>query len=194
MPARTTRTPYALLGALTQGPMTGYELRASLDGSVGHFWHEGFGQIYPALARLAAGGLVRVHDEPGTSGPPRRVHELTDAGRAALVAWLERPVESEQPTRSELLLKVFFAANVAPAVTARHLADRRAALVALLERYRTLEAAIAADPSPEQRYWLATVRHGVHLARAGIAWCDETADALGTDPDDAAGTAAQEAP
>ncbi len=44
----------------------------------------GEGTIYPLLARLRREGLVETTWRESTSGPPRRYHRLTDAGRRAL--------------------------------------------------------------------------------------------------------------
>ena len=49
---RESRSRYAVLGALTIAPMSGYDLRAFFDQSVRFFWNESYGQIYPELRRL----------------------------------------------------------------------------------------------------------------------------------------------
>ena len=38
--------------------MSGYDLGQNIRGSVGFFWNESYGQIYPNLKKLAAEGLV----------------------------------------------------------------------------------------------------------------------------------------
>lgn len=48
----------------------------------------GEGTIYPLLARLRREGLVETTWRESTSGPPRRYHRLTDAGRRALTAFI----------------------------------------------------------------------------------------------------------
>src|ERR1035441_9620557 len=51
------RTAYVLLGLLSIEPnQSGYDLRKAIESSVGYFWGESYGQIYPTLKRLAAGG------------------------------------------------------------------------------------------------------------------------------------------
>src|ERR687893_608203 len=47
-------------------------------------------QLYAECKRLAALGLLSARTERGQTRP-RTVYALTDAGRAALVAWLRRP-------------------------------------------------------------------------------------------------------
>ena len=57
--ARGNRTTHAILGFLTWGPMSGYEIRKRVEESIGNFWSVSFGQIYPELRRLEAEGLFR---------------------------------------------------------------------------------------------------------------------------------------
>lgn len=104
---RESTTPYVLLGILGLfGPKSGYEIRAVIDQSVGHFWSESFGQIYPQLRRLADKGLIRQADED--AGPrERRRFAITEQGLEALEGWSRQPPRRAIP-RSELAVKIFF--------------------------------------------------------------------------------------
>ncbi|HEY3155376.1 MAG TPA: PadR family transcriptional regulator, partial [Candidatus Eisenbacteria bacterium] len=59
MAARTRSTPYAILGMLSFAPMSGYDIRKEAASSIGYFWSESYGQIYPALRELQARGLAK---------------------------------------------------------------------------------------------------------------------------------------
>ncbi|MDT0166746.1 PadR family transcriptional regulator [Actinotalea sp. AC32] len=168
--AKEATTRYAVLGMLTLEPMTGYGLREAIAGTIGHFWHESFGQLYPALRALEAEGLVSTHP----LGPRSREHRITDRGRAELRRWLGTPPSSAAAHRSELLLKVFFARHAEPGAVAGLVRAHRDTLVAARERYGGLEREIASDASPDGPHWLATVRHGIAMVDAGIAWSEET--------------------
>lgn len=173
--ARSATTRYAILGMLTLGPMTGYALRESITATIGHFWHESFGQLYPTLAAMEREGLVA--SQPARTGRGRE-HTLTPAGRGALRAWLSDAPASSSSHRSELLLKVFFARHAAPGAVARHVEAHRRALTTSRSHLARLEAQIAEDPAPDQACWLATVRHGIQMADAGLAWSSETLASL----------------
>ncbi len=47
------------------------------------------GTVYPALARLERGGLVKTYLVPSDRGPARKYYQLSDAGRSELHAGLE---------------------------------------------------------------------------------------------------------
>ncbi len=175
---REARSRYAILGALALEPMSGYQIKEVLARTVGHFWQEGYGQIYPTLKKLAANGLVLSRVEPGAGKPDSHVYTLTEQGWAELRAWLARPVESRQPGRSELLLKLFFGQHAAPGITLDHVRQYREALAVQIARYAAIEEELTADTSAGQPYWLITLRHGFHVSQASLAWCDETINRL----------------
>lgn len=173
--ARSATTRFAVLGMLTRRPMTGYELRDEIGDSIGHFWTESFGQLYPTLRELTADGLV----DDRSSGPRRRTeYSLTDSGRETLRCWLAEDVELYSSQRNELLLKLFFGRHVQPWVVQRHLASHRQALTSALARYRGIERAVLDETDPDSQYWLATLRYGIAVAEAGLAWTAETQASL----------------
>ncbi|MGH9601902.1 MAG: PadR family transcriptional regulator, partial [Terriglobales bacterium] len=52
MRSTTNTTRFALLGLLSLGPQSGYDLKKRMEQSIAHFWSESYGQIYPTLRRL----------------------------------------------------------------------------------------------------------------------------------------------
>lgn len=182
MSRRESRTRYAVLGALSIEPMSGSEVHALATGPLAHFWHEGFGQIYPTLRTLEAEGHVVTTTEPGARGSRRRVHALTASGWSELRGWLARPVGPVTPGRDELLLKVFLGRHVDPDVLLGHLRTRRQALAVALERYAAIAAELAQDASPDVPWWGRTLGHGVAVASASLAWCDATIAELSVAP------------
>jgi PadR family transcriptional regulator, regulatory protein AphA len=99
---------YAILGFLNYRPMTGYDIEQWMKVSTGHFWHARISQIYTTLKGLEADQLVISHIEPGDGKPDRRVYNLTDAGRADLLHWLNEPIVEPEVKKDTLLLKLFF--------------------------------------------------------------------------------------
>jgi DNA-binding PadR family transcriptional regulator len=102
---------YILLGFLGYQPMTGYELKTVLDGSTMHFWHAHHSQIYTTLRDLEARGLLTSEVQESGDRLNRRVYTITDAGRAELQTWLDRPLTELPAAKEELLVRVFFSAR-----------------------------------------------------------------------------------
>ncbi len=173
------RTRYAILGALTLEPMSGYDIKRFADQSVAHFWGESYGQIYPILKQLRAERLITV-DTERRGGSRRHVrYAITERGRQALAAWLTEPAE-QQVRRIEILLKLFFARNAAPEGILRLVEEFRTEHVGRLQLYQDTEARLRAEHAghADLPYWLMTLSYGAHVSRALVAWADETLAAL----------------
>lgn len=176
------RSRYAILGALTHGARSGYDLRRFFEENLGSFWRESYGQIYPILRKLQAEGLV---ERAAGESARRKPYRITDAGRTALSVWLEQPVTLEVG-RVEILLKLFFISQ-APAGTAQgHLRAFRAEHATRLARYDAVAQRLDGELShePDVRYWRVTLAYGQQLSRAMLAWCDEAERMLGDSPTD----------
>jgi PadR family transcriptional regulator, regulatory protein AphA len=168
-------TPNALLGLLSLEPMSGYDIRQMISRSIGYFWSESYGQIYPGLKRLAAEGLVVKKTERGKGTPDRHVYSLTAAGREQLRNWLKLPAAREVP-RDELLLKLFFGAHAPVEVSRGHvqayleLQEDHVLTYAALRKKLRKEAA----NDPQLPFWLITLNRGRHDSEAAVRWCRET--------------------
>ena len=86
---RTTATE-SLLGMLSLGPMSGYDLRQMIERSTANFWNESFGQIYPALKKLMESGLVTMEEQRPEGQRLRKVYRLTAEGKKKLNAESQR--------------------------------------------------------------------------------------------------------
>lgn len=185
-PGDINRSRYAILGALTHGARSGYDLRRFFEDNLGSFWRESYGQIYPILRKLEAEGYVERAAEVSARRKPYR---LTDAGRTALSDWLEQPITLEVG-RVEILLKLFFISR-APAGTAQaHLRAFRAEHATRLDRYDAVARRLDGELShePDIRYWRVTLAYGQQLSRAMLAWCDEAERMLRDAPTDPSST------
>jgi len=171
---RHNRSRYTILACLSVRPMSGYDVKQFLDGTIAHFWNESYGQIYPTLKALAAAGLVEGRDDEG-DGRGRRVYTLTPAGLAELRRWLAEPPEPDVP-RYEMSLKLFFSDQLPVETTLEHLRGHRARHAAMLDGYRAREAELRARlaGSPRLPYWLAVLGGGIRYAEMVVEWCDAT--------------------
>jgi PadR family transcriptional regulator, regulatory protein AphA len=168
-------TPNALLGLLSLGPMSGYDIRQLIPRSIGHFWSESYGQIYPGLKRLEAAGLVERKTERNKGKPDRNLYALTNEGREELRGWLKLPASQVVP-RNELLLKLFFGAHVAAEVSQEHVATYLEMKQRELRTYAALSEKLRREEAkdPQLPFWLMTLSMGRHHAAAMVKWCKET--------------------
>lgn len=155
--------------------MSGYEIKQLISQSIGYFWSESYGQIYPALKALASAGLIAQKNERQQGRPDKKVYSLTPAGRKELKEWLKVAPAPEVP-RNELLLKLFFGAQQRPAVSREHVERVLEEQERTLKMYAGIEKKLRQDEhhAAGLPYWLMTLNHGRHYSRAMVAWAKET--------------------
>ena len=164
-------TAYVILGLLSRRPMSGYDIKATVDSSTRFFWAASYSQIYAELRRLQEAGLVTASSQP-TGGRRRNLHRLTDEGRRALCEWLEREPETYE-MRDEGLLKLFFA-SASPESAPAILRAKRRHHQEIAERLEAMRragkasghAAIVLDYGIECHTWM-------------VGWCERTLAQLG---------------
>jgi PadR family transcriptional regulator AphA len=175
MARRTSSGAQAILGLLTIEPMSGYDIGCMVRASIGHIWRESYGQIYPNLKKLAAQGLVRAKTEKQKGRPDRRVYSITKKGREQLMRWLSVPPQPEIP-RNEMLLKLFFGAQIPTRILIGNVERMREEHRILLEKYTRAELEeIDKNPEyPDAPFWKMAARFGRIEMQAHLKWAEET--------------------
>lgn len=170
---------HILLGYLRK-PATGYELGREFDEGASHFWFAERSQIYPALKKLEARGWLKARDEASPVGPPRRVYQITAAGRKALTRWLRAGPHIGRD-RLAYIAQAYFLDALDDAEEAEAIVRAmRDVWQGKLEELEAIESQLVAeygDPSawpPESFHPYTALRMGIHQYRAKLAWCDET--------------------
>lgn len=177
---REATTRYVILGALEmEGPLSGYEIRTWISQSVGYFWTESFGQLYPELKRLAAEQLISPVVEKQVHARARQRYEITAAGRQLLGSWVGQPAR-RQPVRAEFLLKLLFSRQSGLEVTRRHLEVIAEAEQGKSEAFAGAREAMlgAGSDSPDLVYALVVLRYGQHISAMRRAWVEESLQLL----------------
>lgn len=166
--ASLTTTSYAILGLLNLRPYTAYELAAQSQRSLKYVWPTAPSRLYAEPKRLAAHGLIEIHEEAAGPSRMRQSFRITQAGREALREWLRTP---PAPPRldAEVLLRVLFADAgqtqdlvASLNATREDVAGAYAAGRAVVEAYERGEV-----PFPERMHlnliWMAFVRENLQL-------------------------------
>jgi DNA-binding PadR family transcriptional regulator len=148
-------TSYLVLGMVRLGVSSGYAIKKAADGSTQNFWPISLALIYPELARLEDGGLLRRRNDD-RGGRARSAYRVTAKGEKALVAWLRSPKVGPVQIRDEGMLKLFLADALSDE-------DQLALVGTLRERNREGMAALDEDTVPQAE---ALEAHGIHFVAA----------------------------
>ena len=157
-------TAASILGLLCRGPMSGWELYAGFERSIGRFWSITRSQVYRELRTLAAAGYIEIG---ATGARERRVCTITPQGREAFRVWIAG-MPGDELIRFPLLLTTFFGDSV-PVETlkagcAEHRKKHAARLAALEKRY---PEAVAHEPFPAL-----ALQFGIAYEHTVLAWID----------------------
>lgn len=164
-------TELAVLGLLSFGERSGYDLKRSAEAGVGYVWTAAKSQVYAVLPRLAAGGFATTRRVVQERRPDKQVYRITKRGEQAFRDWLEQPVDESAGGRSPFLLKIFFGGQMSAEALVGHVRRKREQASRELAEYRSIEQRIHGDEASYFGY--VTLRWGLAEARAWIGWADE---------------------
>ena len=169
------QTDYVILGLLAERPLSGYQIKKIIDIRFQFFWSESFGQIFPALKSLAVQGLVEECPLEASGGHAAKAHQITPAGKAALIDWLSQPVEKES-LRLEILLKTYFSGYAAPEAMLTHLSAFEESHARQLHILGLFQEELLRIPDEDENHGdiLRVIDFGQKANRAYLDWCRET--------------------
>jgi PadR family transcriptional regulator AphA len=101
-----TATEVAVLGLLTDGERSGYDLLRLAEQSVGFFWTPAKTQLYAVLRRLVEHGFATVRRVRQDQRPDKYLYKITALGEERLREGLENV--GSNVNKNPLELKIFF--------------------------------------------------------------------------------------
>lgn len=177
-----SRLEHAVLGLVWRGqPCTAYSVRQQFKASPSSHFSGSAGAVYPALQRLQRWGLLSAEStQRGTRNSYS--YAVTDAGIAALRAWLNGPLPDEDVSYSfdPLRTRVYYLALLGAAERLRFVQEA-------LERTRAQAALVEADYDRKKaagdRFLTAGVRGVLCEVQARVAWLEEIASQVASGDD-----------
>ncbi|MFI9649283.1 PadR family transcriptional regulator [Streptomyces sp. NPDC052040] len=175
---------HAVLAALLEGELSGYQLTKSFDLGVANFWHAQPQQLYAELSRLEKDGLIAGRAVVQETRPTKRLFHVTDAGLAELE---EFATASAKPSfiRDDLLVKVQAADRIDTEALITQLTERAAFARSKSDLFGKLLRSMRGERTEEE-----FLRHGHRVGPyltclRGLAfeqgnhdWCERTITVL----------------
>jgi len=174
-------TKFAVLGILTLGPHTGYDIKQHMEQSTSYFWNENYGQIYPSLAELLESNDIEVEIIHQHGKPDKKLYRITDQGRRTISDWLSQPADYlVELKKNELLLRVFFGSNSSPDIIIMHIEAYQRKLEESLKVFENLEKwLLNMDKSDvNYKYWMIANQYGKSHFSGLIQWCQDSIKVL----------------
>ncbi|MGW0593916.1 PadR family transcriptional regulator [Streptosporangium sp. NPDC002607] len=169
---------HAVLAALLDEELSGYQLAKAFDLGVANFWHALPQQLYAELTRLEKEELITGREVVQETRPNKRLFRVTDAGLAELEQFA---ASTPKPSfiRDDLLVKVQAAGHVDTEILIAQLTERATFAEAKIALFDALLRKIRGDRSEEDflRYgerigpYLTCLR-GLDFERGNRDWCE----------------------
>jgi DNA-binding PadR family transcriptional regulator len=173
---------HAILTALLDDDLTGYQLAKEFDVSLGFFWSASHQQIYQSLKRLSSDAFIEAREVTQTGKPDKRIYSLTQLGRDHLDSWVLGETKKRRTT-DELFVKLYNLGHSSTAPIVEAVEQRQHSHREKLMLYRKIQARNYAEPSElpnhKKGIYLALLA-GIHQEQSSLAWCDEALVLLAT--------------
>lgn len=156
----------AILGLLSIHPMSGYEVSRSYKRALQQIWYAPLGQVYPALRKMQADGLLSVSVEIQHDKPNRKVYRLTPQGERVLIKWLSRP-PSLPKMHHEFIHNLFLLNHIEPERQIKLVQNYFGRSKAWLAELKEIERKLALSSLRNESAWyqLMALRHLMRLVR-----------------------------
>jgi DNA-binding PadR family transcriptional regulator len=166
---------HSILALLSIEPKTGYQLSKDVQDSITFFWKATHQQIYRDLVSLEENGWVKHREVSQEDKPDKKIYSLTKAGSKELMRWMKEP--SEIPaTRDSFMIKLFMGHLAESTVLLEDLRIQKNIHEARQKQFQEAKEKYFQNVSNsplEDRYQYLTLRRGILLGQAWLAWCEE---------------------
>lgn len=171
---------HAVLAALLDEELSGYQLVKAFDLGVANFWHAQPQQLYAELTRLEKDGLITGREVIQETRPNKRLFSVTDAGLAELDHFTGTAAKPSF-MRDDLVVKVQAADHVDARTLIAQLTERAAFAQAKADLFGKLLRAMRGERTEEDflRHgerigpYLTCLR-GLDFERGNHDWCART--------------------
>jgi len=127
-----------ILGILSEGPMSGYEIKRFFRDIIKNFWNVSDGQLYPTLRKMHEEGLIekRVVEQEFTAN--KNVYSITQQGGERFKKWLCESVTKFEELKEPFVMKLFFFHKLSKAEVLRHLHEQFELHSKILDEFRLM--------------------------------------------------------
>ena len=166
---------HGILGLISNGSKTGYEIMIVFRDSLNHFWTAQTSQIYRELQTMEKAGWITQTHISQTGKPDKNIFSITPAGHDELLRWL-RDNNLPAGIRNPFLMKTFFMGELPVEENISFFKAFRNASVfpddgkqvsASAAQYRQ-----AVDRPEKALYWKLTIEFGRMYEKMQQEWCE----------------------
>lgn len=168
---------HSILGFLSYGSMTGYELTKAFSSSIRFFWYAQASHIYLELNKLEKKEFVTCEIIVQTDKPSKKLYTITEGGKREFLSWLSKEnSEFAKGSKNAFLMKVFFSGCRTPkqniAMLKEFSRDCEKYLEEISQVPQTIEQYRKLVDEREVMYWELAADFGYSYIRMCIDWAN----------------------
>lgn len=172
---------HAIMTALLEEDLSGYDLAKKFDMSLGFFWQASHQHIYQELKKMLERSWLSSHTVEQAGKPNKILYALTGEGKVALDEWVVSDTKARS-AKEDLYVKLYNIGHCDPEPLISEIADRQQQCHRQLALYLKIKDRHYSEPES-----LPSNRKGIYLALSAgirqqkmqIEWCDEALALLG---------------
>ena len=172
---------HAIMTAVLDDELTGYELAKRFDTSLGFFWQASHQQIYRELKTLSEKNFLTSRAISQQKRPDKTVYRLTDEGLEHLQAWVHNTTKPRL-AKDELFIKLYNLSEDNLAALIGEVRERREHVqrnLSLYYRIREKSYANFSELSTRMKGVALVLDAGIRDAESILLWCDSALERLG---------------
>jgi DNA-binding PadR family transcriptional regulator len=171
---------HAILTALLEEDLSGYQLAKRFDTSLGYFWRASHQQIYQDLRKMSENGWLSAKSVEQSGKPNKVIYSLTRRGKDTLDQWMHAPGKV-QPGKDDLLVKLFNVGHSDSAPILNELDVRQAEAQERLALYLQLRGKHYNSPESlpdKQKGRYLTLLLGIRQEELNVRWYEDARSLL----------------
>lgn len=177
----------AILGLLTYGQMSGYDLKKIFDKSIYGVWTASLSQIYRELSALEKKGYVSSSIQKQEDRPDKKIYKITEQGKNVFLRWLsDFPENFSFPKRDEFMLRIFFGSRLEKDELIKQFRrfilqkqEYLETLTGIEKDFKKYVGEFGVGPvEKEEVFWHFTIKRAVMSLEVLIKWAEECIEEL----------------
>ena len=174
---------HGILGLLSYGSLTGYELMKIFNDSLSFFWSAQTSQIYRELDTIEKKGWVESEEVIQHDKPNKKVFTITRDGQYELTSWLDNhAIEKHMKYKDDLTMRVFFSSKGDQSKLIEELKKYEAMNQAFINGIEVVKVKYVDDNLEDHPsdilYWHMAIRRGIRTAEGNIRWVQDCIELL----------------
>lgn len=162
---------YIIIGMVYDRPLTGYDIKKNVENGIGVFYKASYGSLYPALKKLTDKKYLTLCEQMDGKRI-KKFYQATEEGKAAFFEWLSSPIDFNNQSSDDKLVKVFFFDRLPHKIRDEQLQAYEMNNLNYLRKLQSLEKYFNDMENNDCYYFkLSTLYYGICIVRENIRWC-----------------------